>query len=78
MPSGLAGEQLRLVIDTIVEAVPGTEIVDVVARSEVTILGFDEASFDSTGPEGFAVGVHRYLGPSVPLEPGQRLFTFLH
>jgi hypothetical protein len=40
--------------------------------------GFDEASFDSTGPEGFAVGVHRYLGPSVPLEPGQRLFTFLH
>jgi len=51
MPSGLAGEQLRLVIDTIVEAVPGTEIVDVVARSEVTILGFDEASFAAEGTE---------------------------
>jgi diguanylate cyclase (GGDEF)-like protein len=51
MPSGLAGEQLRLVIDTIVEAVPGTEVVDVVARSGVTILGFDEASFAAPGTE---------------------------
>src|SRR5215469_1362164 len=51
MPSGLAREQLRLVIDTIVEAVPGTEIVDVVARSEVTILGFEEASFVADGTE---------------------------
>ena len=51
MPSGLAGEQLRLVIDTIVEAVPGTEIVDVVARSEVTILGFDETSFAAEGTD---------------------------
>jgi diguanylate cyclase (GGDEF)-like protein len=50
-PSGLAGEQLRLVIDTIVEAVPGTEVVDVVARSGVTILGFDEASFAAPGTE---------------------------
>jgi diguanylate cyclase (GGDEF)-like protein len=50
-PSGLAGEQLRLVIDTIVEAVPGTEIVDVVARTGVTILGFDEASFAAPGTE---------------------------
>ena len=50
-PSGLAGEQLRLVIDTIVEAIPGTEIVDVVARSGITILGFDEASFSAPGVE---------------------------
>ncbi len=50
-PSGLAGEQLRLVIDTIVEAVPGTEVVDVVARTGVTILGFDEASFAAPGTE---------------------------
>jgi diguanylate cyclase (GGDEF)-like protein len=50
-PSGLAGEQLRLVIDTIVEAVPGTEIVDVVARTGVTILGFDEASFAAPGTD---------------------------
>jgi diguanylate cyclase (GGDEF)-like protein len=39
------------VIDTIVEAVPGTEIVDVVARTGVTILGFDEASFAAPGSE---------------------------
>jgi diguanylate cyclase (GGDEF)-like protein len=51
MPQGLAGEQLRLVIDTIVEAVPGTEIVDVVAKSEDTLLGFDEASFASPSVE---------------------------
>ncbi len=51
LPSGLAGEQLRLVIDTIVEAIPGTEIVDVVARSDDTILGFDEASFSTEGVE---------------------------
>jgi diguanylate cyclase (GGDEF)-like protein len=51
LPSGLAGEQLRLVIDTIVEAIPGTELVDVVARSEETILGFDEASFAAPGTE---------------------------
>src|SRR5579871_6051757 len=51
MPSGLAGEQLRLVIDTIVEAVPGTEIVDVVARSDDTILGFEQASFAAQGIE---------------------------
>ena len=50
-PSGLAGEQLRLVIDTIVEAVPGTEVVDVVARTGVSILGFDEASFAAPGTE---------------------------
>jgi len=49
--SGLAGEQLRLVIDTIVEAVPGTEVVDVVARAGATILGFDEASFAAPGTE---------------------------
>jgi len=51
LPSGLAGEQLRLVIDTIVEAVPGTEVVEVVARAGVTILGFDEASFAAPGTE---------------------------
>jgi diguanylate cyclase (GGDEF)-like protein len=62
-PSGLAGEQLRLVIDTIVEAVPGTEIVDVVARTGVTILGFDEASFAAPGTEAVHARVRdRVLG----------------
>ncbi|HUD69341.1 MAG TPA: GGDEF domain-containing protein [Acidimicrobiales bacterium] len=51
MSEGLAGEQIRLVIDTIVEVVPGTEIVDVVAKSEFAFLGFDEASFTSAGSE---------------------------
>jgi len=51
MSEGLAGEQIRLVIDTIVEVVPGTEIVDVVAKSEFAFLGFDEASFASPGSE---------------------------
>src|ERR1700730_13320943 len=51
LPSGLAGEQLRLVIDTIVETVPGAEVVDVVARSGVTILGFGEASFAAAGTD---------------------------
>lgn len=51
MAEGLAGEQIRLVIDTIVEVVPGTEIVDVVAKSEFAFLGFDEASFASPGSE---------------------------
>src|SRR5271170_2464690 len=51
MSEGLAGEQIRLVIDTIVEVVPGTEIVDVVAKSEFAFLGFDEASFVAVGSE---------------------------
>lgn len=38
--------------------------------------GFREQAFDSPGPGSFAVGVHRSTTPSVPLQRGQRLFTF--
>ena len=63
MSEGLAGEQIRLVIDTIVEVVPGTEIVDVVAKSEFAFLGFDEASFASEGSEAVHARVRdRVLG----------------
>jgi diguanylate cyclase (GGDEF)-like protein len=63
MSEGLAGEQIRLVIDTIVEVVPGTEIVDVVAKSEFAFLGFDEASFASTGSEAVHARIRdRVLG----------------
>ncbi len=63
MSEGLAGEQIRLVIDTIVEVVPGTEIVDVVAKSEFAFLGFDEASFTSAGSEAIHARIRdRVLG----------------
>jgi diguanylate cyclase (GGDEF)-like protein len=63
MSGGLAGEQIRLVIDTIVEVVPGTEIVDVVAKSEFAFLGFDEASFASPGSEAVHLRIRdRVLG----------------
>jgi len=63
MSEGLAGEQIRLVIDTIVEVVPGTEIVDVVAKSEFAFLGFDEASFASAGSEAVHARIRdRVLG----------------
>jgi diguanylate cyclase (GGDEF)-like protein len=63
MSEGLAGEQIRLVIDTIVEVVPGTEIVDVVAKSEFAFLGFDEASFTSAGSEAVHARIRdRVLG----------------
>jgi hypothetical protein len=39
--------------------------------------GFEESSFDSPGPDSFSVGVHRLVGPSLPLERGLRLFEFL-
>ena len=46
---GIADEQLRLVIETLVEVVPGTEVVAVIARDGVTIPGFEPTTFDSSG-----------------------------
>ena len=51
MSPGMADEQLRLVVETLVEVVPGTEIVAVVAKSDDTIPGFDPASFAAPGSE---------------------------
>jgi hypothetical protein len=47
-------------------------------------VGFDELAFESTGAEAprpgkfppQSVGAHRWPREVVPLEPGQRLFTF--
>ncbi|MEV0383601.1 SAM-dependent methyltransferase [Nonomuraea sp. NPDC050643] len=38
--------------------------------------GFERVSVEGAGT-GFGVGVHRYTGPPVPLEPGGRMFTFV-
>jgi len=48
---GLADEQLRLVVETLVEVVPGTEIVAVVAPDERSIPGFDPATYAVPGSE---------------------------
>ena len=39
--------------------------------------GFDELVFESAGPEGWSVGLHVSRRPTQPLQPGERLFTFL-
>jgi diguanylate cyclase (GGDEF)-like protein len=49
--SGIVDEQLRLVVETLVEVVPGTEIVAVVAPEGLSIPGFDPASFAAPGSE---------------------------
>jgi len=48
---GIADEQLRLIVETLVEVVPGTEIVAVVARDGVTIPGFEPAAFSAPGAD---------------------------
>src|ERR1039458_6567198 len=63
MPPGLAEEQLRLVIETLVEVVPGTEIVAVVAPPSGAIPGFEPASFAAPGSESALARIHeRVLG----------------
>ncbi len=49
--TGLTDEQLRLVVDTIIEVVPGTEIVGVVPRFEDVELGFSPTSHINKGAE---------------------------
>ncbi len=47
-------------------------------RDRYAATGFAELAYESSGEvDGAAFGVVRYDGPSVPLEPGQRLFTFI-
>lgn len=49
--TGLTDEQLRLVVDTIIEVVPGTEIVGVIPRFEDVQLGFAPTTHVSKGAE---------------------------
>ncbi|WP_200824955.1 hypothetical protein [Nonomuraea solani] len=39
--------------------------------------GFERVTVESVEGLDFGVGVHRYAGPPVPLEPGGRMFTFV-
>jgi diguanylate cyclase (GGDEF)-like protein len=54
----LTDQQLTLVIDTILEVVPGTEIVDVVARFEDSNLGFDQRTHAAEGAHDAQVRIH--------------------
>lgn len=46
-------------------------------RARYAAAGFTEVAYETSGEaDGAAFGVVRYDGPPVPLEPGQRLFTF--
>jgi hypothetical protein len=46
-------------------------------RRWLAVAGFDELSFTPI-PGGVAsVGVHRFAGPTAPLDPGQRWFSFV-
>jgi diguanylate cyclase (GGDEF)-like protein len=59
----LTDQQLTLVIDTILEVVPGTEIVDVIARFEDANLGFDQRTHAAEGAQDAQVRIHeRVLG----------------
>jgi hypothetical protein len=39
--------------------------------------GFEELSFDAPAGTTMGIGASRLVGPSAPLRPGQRLFTFI-
>lgn len=39
--------------------------------------GFEEVALDARGDETFRVGAHRLIGPALPFQAGQRLFTFV-
>jgi diguanylate cyclase (GGDEF)-like protein len=54
----LTDQQLTLVIDTILEVVPGTEIVDVVARFEDANLGFDQRTHAADGAQSAQARIH--------------------
>ena len=65
---------------------PGAEVVWTRHRKEPDLTpsirewfadaGFDEVAFISAGTDVWSVGVHRFVGPTVALMPGQRWFTF--
>jgi hypothetical protein len=46
-------------------------------RGWLAETGCEEISFTAPRDVVFSVGVHRFGGPSRPLEPGQRLFRFI-
>jgi diguanylate cyclase (GGDEF)-like protein len=48
---GVAGLQTRLAVETLMQVVPGTEIVAVIAESDETIPGFDLESWATPGSE---------------------------
>ena len=39
--------------------------------------GFEELAFGSGGPESWSVGLHVSRTPAQPLQPAERLFTFV-
>ena len=47
----VVGLQTRLVIETLTQVIPGTEIVEIVAESDETIPGFDVESWAAPGSE---------------------------
>jgi hypothetical protein len=46
-------------------------------RDWLSDAGFEERSFESPGPRSWSVGVHEFGGRPMPLEAGNRLFTFV-
>ena len=65
---------------------PGAEVVWTRHRKEPDLTssirawfadaGFDEVAFISADTDVWSVGVHRFMGPTAALLPGQRWFTF--
>jgi hypothetical protein len=46
-------------------------------RAWFTGAGFDLVAFDAPPAFEWSVGVHRFIGTTMRMEPGQRLFSFL-
>ncbi|PZG19468.1 class I SAM-dependent methyltransferase [Nonomuraea aridisoli] len=64
---------------------PGATVIWTRGRHEPDLVPVISAWFEAEGFEqvaqegaeyGYGIGVHRYTGPPVPLEPGRRMFTF--
>jgi diguanylate cyclase (GGDEF)-like protein len=69
----VAGLQTRLVVETLVQVVPGTEIVAIVASSAESIVGVDLESWAAPGSEDALAHiqkrVHQLLDSGAPLGP---------